>query len=410
MPSFGHRFVRGAGSGVLAVLVAGCAGGQMPSLGTLTPALGALGQAVVERPTFTDADEVKLARENSRKFEAETPMSSDALLEAYVGGVIQRLVAVAKPRPFAYRVRVVNDTGFNAMTFGGGFVYVNAGLLARVDNEAQLAMVLAHEIAHVTESHVTRGIQTAYGINLAGQVARAAAGSVNVSLPPEVVGKAYEYAMSAAINGHGRAQETEADEVGLDYLVRAGYDPREAPRVFEGLLKEHKDSSAFKNFFWENHPTSTARIARMNELIAARYAERVARGTLVADSPEFARRTRKLVMALAVADYDRQRLDVARSMFTKAAAGSPDDATPHFYLARIASDTGEGTEQVVRHLSRAIDANPDYAPAYRELGLALYKHGRKREAIAALQRYLALDPRASDADQVRTALKELQGR
>lgn len=409
MSSFGHRITPGITCGVLAVVIAGC-GGQVPSLGALTPTLGALGQAVVERPTFSDADEAKLARENSQKFEGENPISDDTLLEAYVGGVMQRLVTVAKPRPFAYRVRVVNSTSFNALTFGGGLVYVNAGLLARVENEAQFAMVLAHEIAHVTESHVTRGIQAAYGINMAGQVARAAAGAASVSLPPQLVGKAYEYAMNAAVNGHGRTQESQADEIGLDYMVRAGYDPREAPRVFVELLKQHQDSSTFKNFFWENHPTSTARVARMNELIAERYAERVKRGDLVVNTPEFGRRTRNLVMALAVADYQKQRLDVARSMFTKAATAYREDAVPHFYLGKIAAETGEGLEQVVRHLSRAVEADPDYAPAFRELGFAFYKSGRNREALAAFQRYLALDPKSNEAEQVRTAVKELQRR
>ena len=93
---------------------------------------------------------------------------------------MQKLVAVARPRPFPYRVRVVSDPGVNAFTFGGGLLYVHAGLIARMENEAQLAMVLAHEIAHVTEGHVVKGIQSAYNKQLLGSAAVVAGASTGV--------------------------------------------------------------------------------------------------------------------------------------------------------------------------------------------------------------------------------------
>jgi predicted Zn-dependent protease len=396
--------------GALGVLTTGC-GGHLPSLQeAITPTIGALGRGVIARPTFTEADEARLARESSGKFEAENAMVNDRLLEAYVGRLVQRIGGVAKPRPFAYRVRVVNNTGFNALTFGGGFVYVNAGLLARVESEAQLAMVLAHEVAHVTESHVTRGIQAEYGIQVLGQVAQSAAATAAVPVPAEALAKAYEYTMNAAINGHGRSQESEADDVGLEYTVRAGWDPREAIRVFEVLKAQHADSSALKNFFWENHPTSAARLARLTELITTKYAERLRSAKLVRNTTEFGQRTRDLVVAVAVHDFERGRLEVARSMFARAAAVHESGPVPHHYLGRIALEPGGDPVQAIAHLVKAIEADERYAPAFRELGLALSRHGERQKAVAAFRRYLELAPGAEDAGQIKGTLRRLERR
>jgi predicted Zn-dependent protease len=144
-----------------------------------------VGGAILNRPKFSEADEEKMAQENARKFEHANKVWDDPLLDAYLGDIVQRLAAVAHPRPFTYSIRVVRDANINAFTFGGGALYVNAGLLARMDNEAQLAMVLGHEIAHVTESHVVRGIESNYNTQLLGQIAgQAAAASGKIPLTP----------------------------------------------------------------------------------------------------------------------------------------------------------------------------------------------------------------------------------
>ena len=116
-----------------------------------------IGKAAVSRPKFSEEDEERMAQAQAQKFDAQNRMWAEPLLEQYMTGLVQKIVAVARPRPFPYRVRVVSDPGVNAFTFGGGLLYVHAGLIARMENEAQLAMVLAHEIAHVTEGHVVKG-------------------------------------------------------------------------------------------------------------------------------------------------------------------------------------------------------------------------------------------------------------
>jgi predicted Zn-dependent protease len=364
----------------------------------------------MDRPSFTDADEVRMAQENAKKFEAKHQMWDDPLLEVYLTQLNQRIVAVAKPRPFPYRIRVVNDASINAFTFGGGLIYVHAGLLARMDNEAQFATVLAHEIAHVTEQHVTKGIEATHGIQLVGQLAATAAAATG-TLPAAALEKTYEYSMNAAINGHGRSQETEADEVGLEYLVKAGYDPREAPRTFEQLIKEYGDQTPLQNFFYGSHPTNVARIERTTELVKSKYARDLGTRRLVVNTQEFMRRTRELVVATGILDYDNKRFKTAAAMFKKAARADAADPVPHYYLGRIALETGgdaTAVDRAIAHLGDATRADAKYVLAYRELGLAYYRKGDKPRAISAFERYLALDPSAKDAERIRASIKELK--
>ena len=89
-----------------------------------------IGKSVATRPKFTDEDEGRMAQAQAQKFDAEHKMWPEPLLETYLTGMVQKLVAVAKPRPFPYRVRVVSDPTLNAFTFGGGLLYIHAGLIA----------------------------------------------------------------------------------------------------------------------------------------------------------------------------------------------------------------------------------------------------------------------------------------
>lgn len=333
-------------------------------------------------------------------------MWEDELLQTYITELGQRLVAVASPRPFRYRFRVVNDPTVNAFTWGGGLIYVNGGLIARVENEAQLAMVFAHEIAHVTERHIPEGIEQAWQDEMLG-AAVAEALQRTGTLEGEALEVAYEYSMSAVVNGQGRAQESEADVVGLEYLAKAGYNPLEAPKAFEAILKEHGDPPPLVTFFWSDHPSTASRIKRTREIVNAKYSDPPATRTV--NTEEFKRRTRQIVVAMGVLDYEARRFGTAKAMFEKAAPISEDDPLPHYYLGKIileTSDSGE-VDEAINHLLDSVQADGGFAPTYRELGLAYYRLRDRQKAIDAFERYLALAPAAEDAELVETYIREL---
>lgn len=408
-------FVSPLRCGLLLILLSGCEDvmKQMPA-GTdryLNTGMS-VGGAILNRPKFTEADEERMAQENAKKFESSHKMWEDPLLDAYLSDIVQRLVAQAHPRPFSYTVRVVNEGSVNAFTFGGGLLYVNAGLIARMENEAQLAMVLAHEIAHVTESHVTKGIEETYGIQLLGEIGRITAASTGATaqIPPALLQKTYDYSMKAATSGHGRANESEADVVGLEYMVKAGYDPREAPGTFEQLMKEYGDQTAIQNFFYGDHPTNKARIEKLTGLVQSKYSGDVETRKLITNTAEFKQRTRELVVEVGRLDYERKKFKTATAMFEKALFANNKDHVSHYYMGKIASETGgsAGLQQAVTHLTTAVQLNENFADAYRELGLAYYKQRNKSKAIEAFERYLSLNAGAKDAEPIKRYVNELK--
>jgi beta-barrel assembly-enhancing protease len=367
-----------------------------------------MGKAAATRPKFTDEDEGRMAQAQAQKFDAEHKMWPEPLLETYLTGIVQKLVAQAKPRPFPYRVRVVSDASLNAFTFGGGLLYVHAGLIARMENEAQLAMVLGHEIAHVTERHVTKGIEQAHNAQLIGSTAAVAGASTGVLPSGELLQSAYQATMNAAVNGYGRSQEREADRIGMDYMVKAGYDPREGPITFELLLKEHGDQPRLVNFFYGSHPANVDRYETLSALVKEKYARDLKEKRLTVNTEEFKRVTRSVVIATGRLDYEGRRFHTAQAMFEKAIRAWQDDPEPHYYLGKIALETSADVDAAIRHLESSIKADANFAPAYRELGLAQYRKGDRAAAVASLERYLTFEPKPQDAKQIEATVAELK--
>ncbi len=170
------------------------------------------------------------------------------------------------PGKMTYRFYVVADDSFNAFALPDGSVFVHTGLLKALKNEAQLAAVIGHEIAHVTHEHSRRQMETnekMAWLNLAVGVAGAAAGSDWVSL-------AGQFGLGVLSNKFGRGLEDQADRVGLFYMYEAGYDPREAPKVWRQLSKTIK-SDAVSNFLYSDHSSAVARLRNLNREIAYSY-------------------------------------------------------------------------------------------------------------------------------------------
>ena len=112
-----------------------------------------------------------------------------------------------------------------------------------------------------------------------------------------------------------------------------------------------------------------------------KYASDVKDKRLVVNTEEFKRVTRSVVIATGRLDYEQQRFNTAKAMFEKAVRSWQDDPVPHYYLGKIALETGagDGVERALAHLADSIKADASYAPAHRELGLAYYRKGDRSE-------------------------------
>jgi predicted Zn-dependent protease len=183
-------------------------------------------------------------------------------------------------RPLEFRFFVVEDPTINASSLPDGTMLVDTGLLASVQNEAQLAFVLSHEIAHVLQAHVwreaneTRAQRT--GLLIAGLVGGYFVGDLSLFLSG--------LGMAAVVNGHQRALENQADRLGLQNMIDRGYDPREGPHFLRTVIERYGDRSTSR--LWSNHDSSVLRGSFLSVQLAAQYPQGHFDGARV-DTPAF---------------------------------------------------------------------------------------------------------------------------
>jgi Peptidase family M48 len=192
----------------------------------------------------------------------------DAEVQAYIDTLGQRLIPayqrnlpVGDPRKIPFQFHVVQNKSVNAFATPNGIIVVNSGLMEMVENEAQLAAVVGHEIAHATHEHTWRQQQyhkkKRLGIAIAGAVASAYGMHSLADMATLVNG--------AIVNGHQRVLENQSDRIGLQYMIDAGYDPRQAPAVWK--LMARTNGVQVTDFFWSRHDNApTRRSYLMNEL------------------------------------------------------------------------------------------------------------------------------------------------
>jgi len=204
-----------------------------------------------------------------------TLMPADDPLVKYVNRVGQRLAGVSDRPELFYRFNIVDDTTINAFALPGGHIYIYRGLLIHMNSESELAAVLAHEIGHVTARHaVQRYTQTqAYRLGLF---------AASIFLPvPQAAGQLSNLIASAIIQGYGRKDELQSDELSIRYLNRAGYDVHATTHILETLkrlqelrIMRAKDTTGktpeIYHGAFSSHPETKQRIEESIAMVAAK--------------------------------------------------------------------------------------------------------------------------------------------
>jgi len=208
-------------------------------------------------PNFVSFErEIALGAQVAAQFEQTARMVEDPVISEYVDRVGQTLVKHSDAK-VPFHIKVVDTDEVNAFAFPGGYFYVNKGLLLAADNEAELAGVMSHEIAHVTARHATERMSKAQYLQLA-------------AIPALFIGgywaqMAIQNGLGLGINlellGVTRDSEREADELGIQYLWNSGYDPNAFVSFFEKLQEQEKSKPGKLAGFFRTHPYTVNRIA-----------------------------------------------------------------------------------------------------------------------------------------------------
>lgn len=211
---------------------------------------------------FSVEQDVQAGRQAASQVERQMPILRDAQVTNYVNAIVRRLAAQAEGPRFAYQAKVVNSTEINAFALPGGYIYVNRGLISAARSEAELAGVIAHEIAHVAERHGTEQATKAYGAQAGvGLLAQILGGrDRRLGIPEQIIGS---LGVNAAFMKFSRNAEHEADLVGARMMARAGYDPMAMASFFDLLQAQKRSNPNAVAKFFSSHPPASDRSARI---------------------------------------------------------------------------------------------------------------------------------------------------
>ncbi len=359
-----------------------------------------------------------LASAELEKLKENLAFYDDRLFQEYVARVGHGLVPEWVDDDIDFNFSIVDDSSLNAFALPDGTIVVHTGLLATLENEAQLATVLGHEIAHVTHKHGYRGYKRARKMQWLALGAAIAGAAIDANRSQwdgpsgtrTLVELGAALSLTAAVNGHGRNLEDDADRIGLNYVLDAGYDPFEAPEVWRIFNKHSGDRNEAANWFFGNHSTHRARISNLTREINRYYRGHLDDAELTRNQDEYDRMVVRLRRHNAIQDYHLKEYRNAYTAFQKILENDPNDAEAHLYVGKILWDT-EGrdmAEDVLFRYRRAAELDPSYADPYREMGFVYYSLGDRTRCIESLEKYLHMAPHAADAQEIRGYLRDLR--
>ena len=316
----------------------------------------------------------------------------DADLQAYLQSILDRLYPDFQGR---IRIQVLRSPALNAFALPNGSLYIHSSLLARCDNEAQAATILGHEAAHFVDRHALRQTEQI-------QNSTAFANVLTIAGVP-LVGPLL--AVSSTL-GYSKELESNADRIAYERMLLAGYDTREAVKIFGKMADETKNMGIDEPYFFSTHPRMVERVASLNEMVKVMPP---AAGEI--NSEAFLQKTTEIRIVSLEEDLSMNRYKSVIMLLEKAEmplSGYPEYC--QYYLGEAYRQRGDGGDEERAFLAyrKAINAAPEFAPTYRALGLYYLKKKDAENARQFLEAYLQRDPDAIDREYIRHYIKTLE--
>ncbi len=332
---------------------------------------------------FTIRDEIELARKFDLLIESRFPVVEDRQITLYVRGLVDRLVAAMPPQPFPIKVTVVRNAAMNAFASAAGHITVFTGLITNLRSEDELASVLAHELAHVSERHIAKSIEKSQLIgvgSLLGMLAGVLIGTQGNSETSDALIMGSIAGGQAMALQYSRANEEDADQFGLGYLVDAGFNPTGMTSAFERMRKmQWLGGGGGVPSYLTTHPGMSERVGYMQERVA-RLPQAVRQRST--DNTAYTR-----VQALTQAWY----VDPNTALAVFAAKETFPDCLARLGSAIALSRLGQ-TEKARDGFLHALACNPHDPLWQREYGRFSFEYGQLDVAARALQEAVLKNP------------------
>lgn len=329
--------------------------------------------------SFTMEDEKKVGEEFYQRILRSGVLIQNDRLTRYLNNVGSRLVATGPRVPFEFRFLLLRSNAVNAFATPGGYVYINLGLINLADNEAQLASVLAHEIAHVNSRHIASMIGKSQKINAAALAAIIAGALLGGGGDLTAAMASFSIAAGSMMQlKYSREHEEESDRIGLATLAQAGYSTGAALDFLRNMRKNEYFSSNLPSYFL-THPGIDERIRYIESLIHTSYPS-VGKNEITGN---FARI--KTILTLE----GRDNLKNLRH-FMANLHNNPNSVDDLYGLAVTQERLGLLSE-ALGNFHKALAQSPDDQDVIRDMAISLFNAGRHLEAIPLLNRSLMMD-------------------
>ncbi len=213
---------------------------------------------------YSEAEETLLGETFMRQVRLSLPVNHEPEIAAYISQLGFHLIANTEFRSRHFSFFVINDPNINAFAGPNGYIGINAGLILNSENESELASVVAHEIAHITQRHLERSMDSNKDLTLPTAAAIIAAiilsTSANINFTEAAIFAAVAANYQSQLS-YSRANELEADHIGMRILASSGYNPHGMPSFFEKLHQGNRFAESQMPEFLSTHPVSVSRIA-----------------------------------------------------------------------------------------------------------------------------------------------------
>lgn len=326
-------------------------------------------------------EEVALGEKFNIIMKTQAPLLYDPIVQNYLQSIVNKLLAFAPPQNFTFEVNMVLDKDLNAFAAPGGFLYINSGLFLALETESELAGIMAHEIAHVTERHIAerqRKSSAAMLTSLLAAVVGAVAASQvdGNSATAGVITGSIAAAQSAMLN-YSRQDENEADNVGFEYMTKANYNPLGYITAFQKLQNQFASSGSIPTYL-STHPDLKDRIANLDARIRSQ-ADQIS--TKEVNNDRF----------LLVQNFVRAQFDTIENAKLLIGKEDPNKGMTQLALA-IISKREHKLEEAKEAFLKALKIEPNNPLFLREYGAFQYKYDHLQEAYDLLVKSYQLEP------------------
>ena len=309
---------------------------------------------------------------------------------------------------------LVREPTLSAWVYPYGNIAVHTGLLAGMENEAQLAAILGHEISHFLHRHSYRELivenqQSAFGKGL-GFLVSAAVAAETGRMPTNLVSGVGNFWTGLVTNGYSRKLEHAADEGGLELMADANYDRAQALLAFEALKQNDVYGTVDVSTLWSSHPTLEDRLKNLDKNIKREARQKNYQPGSVPEAQVYDNAIAPVLLFNASIDL-RERFFGRAQTALKRYLTVRQEPMAEFLLGesiRKAEPDGPDLSDRLAAYGRAISLDADFAPAHKERGMALRQQGNTSEASREFRRYLNLTPDAADAGIIRGYMTDME--